>query len=177
VRPALRDPSARWVFGYEEALGYSVRDVVRDKDGISAAVVFLQMMAALRRAGSEPGQELERIASRYGRHLTAQVSVRFEGSGALERMTERMAELREHPPTSVGPHVIERTVDYLDDSTGLPRSDILRFDVAGGGRVMLRPSGTEPKLKIYVELVVPATDQFARQALDALVADARSIVG
>ena len=65
------------------------------------------------------------------------------------------------------------TTDYLDDDTGLPQSDILRFDVAGGGRVMLRPSGTEPKLKVYVELVVPASDQFARQTLDALVADAR----
>jgi phosphomannomutase len=177
VRPALRDPSARFLFGYEEALGYAVNDIVRDKDGISAAVVFLQMLARLRRAGSDAVGELERIAATYGRHLTAQVSVRFEGPGALERMTERMAELRADPPTSVGPHAIEHTVDYLSDGTGLPQSDILRFDVAGGGRVMLRPSGTEPKLKIYVELVVPATDQHSRQALDALVADARAIVG
>jgi phosphomannomutase len=176
VRPALRDPSARFLFGYEEALGYAVTDVVRDKDGISAAVVLLQMLARLRRAGSDAVTELERIASVYGRHLTAQVSVRMEGPGAAERLSERMAELRADPPTSIGPHVVERITDYLSDGTGLPQSDILRFDVAGGGRIMLRPSGTEPKLKIYVELIVPASDQFARQALDALVADARAIV-
>jgi phosphomannomutase len=87
-----------------------------------------------------------------------------------------MAELRADPPTAVGPHAVERITDYLSDGTGLPQSDILRFDVAGGGRIMLRPSGTEPKLKIYVELIVPATDQYARQALDALVADARALV-
>jgi phosphomannomutase len=176
VRPALRDRSARFLFGYEEALGYAVNDVVRDKDGISAAVAFLQMLASLRRVGSDAVSELERIASVYGRHLTAQVSVRVEGAGATERLSERMAELRADPPTAVGPHAVERITDYLSDGTGLPQSDILRFDVAGGGRIMLRPSGTEPKLKIYVELIVPATDQYARQALDALVADARALV-
>jgi phosphomannomutase len=176
VRPALRDPSARFVFGYEEALGYAVNDAVRDKDGISAAVVFLQMLARLRRAGTDAVTELDRLASVYGRHLTAQASVRVDGPGATERLTQRMAELRENPPSTIGPHAVTSTTDYLDDGTGLPASDILRFDVAGGGRVMLRPSGTEPKLKIYVELVVPATDQFARQALDVLVADARALV-
>jgi phosphomannomutase len=176
VRPALRDPSARFLFGFEEALGYSVSDVVRDKDGISAAVVFLQMLARLRRAGSDAVTELERIFAVHGRHLTAQASVRVEGAGAAERLAERMAELRAHPPRSIGPREVIGSTDYLGDDTGLPQSDILRFDVAGGGRVMLRPSGTEPKLKVYVELVVPASDQFARQALDALVADARALI-
>jgi phosphomannomutase len=176
VRPALRDPSAHFIFGYEEALGYAVTDIVRDKDGISAAVVFLQMLARLRRSGSDVIGELERIASTYGRHLTAQASVRVEGAGAADRLRERMAELRENPPTAIGPHAVTATTDYLHEGTGLPQSDILRFDVAGGGRVMLRPSGTEPKLKVYVELVVPASDQFARQALDALVVDARALL-
>jgi phosphomannomutase len=176
VRPAMRDPSSRFLFGYEEALGYSVTDAVRDKDGISAAVVFLQMLARLRRAGSDATRELERIAAVYGRHLTAQTSVRVEGSGAADRLRERMAELRDDPPTSIGSHSVTATIDYLDDGTGLPQSDILRFDVADGGRVMLRPSGTEPKLKVYVELVVPASDQFARQSLEALVADARALI-
>jgi phosphomannomutase len=176
VRPAMRDPSSRFLFGYEEALGYSVTDAVRDKDGISAAVVFLQMVARLRRAGSDATRELERIATVYGRHLTAQTSVRVEGSGAADRLRERMAELRDDPATSIGSHAVTATTDYLDDGTGLPQSDILRFDVADGGRVMLRPSGTEPKLKVYVELVVPASDQFARQSLEALVADARALI-
>jgi phosphomannomutase len=176
VRPALRDPSARFVFGYEEALGYAVTDIVRDKDGITAAVVFLQMVARLRRDGSDVIGELERIAATYGRHLTAQASVRVEGVGAADRLRERMAELRSHPPTSIGRHAVVATTDYLDDDTGLPTSDILRFDVEGGGRVMLRPSGTEPKLKVYVEIVVPASDQFARQALDALVTGARALI-
>jgi phosphomannomutase len=176
VRPALRDPYARFLFGCEEALGYAVNDVVRDKDGISAAVTFLRMLASLRRAGSDAVTELDRIASVYGRHHTAQVSVRVEGPNASERLTERMAELRADPPATIGSNAVERITDYMSDGTGLPQSDILRFDVAGGGRVMLRPSGTEPKLKIYVELILPATDQNARQALDALVADARALV-
>jgi phosphomannomutase len=177
VRPGLADPTARFVFGYEEALGYAVNDIVRDKDGITAAVAFLQMLARLRREGRDTTGELERLAALHGRHLTGQVSVRVEGPGALERLTARMAELRADPPVKVGGRPVLAITDFLHDDTGLPRSDILRLDLEGDARLMLRPSGTEPKLKVYVELVVPAGDPFGQQALDALSAEARTLVG
>jgi phosphomannomutase len=139
-------------------------------------VTFLQALARLRREGLDANAALDQIAGSYGRHLTAQASVRVEGPNALERLTEKMAELRANPPKTVGTRNVESITDYLTDDTGLPPSDILRLDLAGGGRVMLRPSGTEPKLKVYVELVLPAGDQGARQALDALVADARALI-
>jgi phosphomannomutase len=166
----------RFVFGYEEALGYATNAIVRDKDGITAAVTFLQALARLRREGLDANAALDQIAGSYGRHLTAQASVRVEGSNALERLSEQMAELRANPPKTVGTRDVESITDYLTDDTGLPPSDILRLDLAGGARIMLRPSGTEPKLKVYVELVLPAGDQGARQALDALVADTRALI-
>lgn len=176
VRPGLADPSARFVFGYEEALGYAVNDVVRDKDGITSAVTFLQLVARLRRDGRDVIDALEGIADRYGRHLTAQVSVRVDGPRPDERLRERMEQLRADPPQTIGSREVVATVDYLAGDTGLPPSDILRFDLDGGGRVLIRPSGTEPKLKLYVELVASVDDDTAHDALDALVADVRSLV-
>jgi phosphomannomutase len=176
VRPALEDPTLRFVFGYEEALGYAVNDVVRDKDGITAAVTFLRMLAGLRAAGRDALAELDHLAAQHGRHLTAQVSVRVEGTNAIERLAERMAILRADPPTSIGRRAVIEITDYLTEGTGLPPSDILRLDLEGGARVMLRPSGTEPKLKVYVEVVAEADDSSAPTALDELAADVRKLV-
>ncbi|HEV8299121.1 MAG TPA: phospho-sugar mutase, partial [Acidimicrobiales bacterium] len=150
VRPAIDDPTSRFVFGYEEALGYAVNDVVRDKDGITAAVEFLRLLAALRREERNVDAMLDRLAEEYGRHLTAQASMRFDGRGALERMTTYMAKLRAAPPASIGRRAVVSVTDYLAPGTGLPPSDILRIALDDGSRVMLRPSGTEPKLKAYV---------------------------
>ena len=87
-----------------------------------------------------------------------------------------MAILRADPPTTIGQRTVTEITDYLRDGTGLPPSDILRLDLDGGGRVMLRPSGTEPKLKVYVELVAAADDLTASTALDELVAEVRKLV-
>jgi phosphomannomutase len=158
VRPAIEDPEAHFIFGYEEALGFAVNDIVRDKDGITAAIMFLEMMAALRAGGVSPFDRLDELAQQFGRHISRQLSIRFDGAGAHARMTERMQSLRSIPITELAGQPVVSIVDYLTHE-GRQRSDILRFDLADGGRVMLRPSGTEPKLKVYIEVIDPPNDE------------------
>lgn len=157
VRPAIDDPDAHFIFGYEEALGFAVNDIVRDKDGITAAIAFLRMMASLRAEGLSPWDRLDQLAKQFGRHISRQLSVRFDGVDARGRMADRMASLRSVPITELAGQQVVSTIDYLAHE-GRQRSDILRYDLAGGGRVMLRPSGTEPKLKVYIEVIDPSSD-------------------
>jgi phosphomannomutase len=167
VRPAIDDPTAQFIFGYEEALGFAVNDIVRDKDGITAAIAFLQMLAQLRDEGLTPWDRLDQLAAQFGRHVSRQVSVRFDGADASARMTARMQSLRAVPVTELAGQPVAATIDYLSIE-GPQRSDILRYDLAGGGRVMLRPSGTEPKLKVYLEVVDPADDTVLDELADAV---------
>ncbi len=172
VRPAMADPSLRFVHGYEEALGYAVNDVVRDKDGISAAVTAVVMLAELAEAGTTALARLDELARRHGRHHRASTSVRFDGPDATATMAARMAALRVAPPDRLGGLAVQEVVDYLPGHAGLAPTDLLRFVLDGGARVQLRPSGTEPKLKIYVETVgAPDTALAAR-----LVAAAHDLV-
>ena len=153
VRPAIDDPHLQFVFGYEEALGYTVNDIVRDKDGISAAVATLEMFADLRAAGSSPLQRLDELAEQFGRHRRGSTSVRFTGTHAGTDMAASMATLRAAPPSHLGEHRVVEVVDYQHGHDGLPPTDLLRLILDDGTRVQLRPSGTEPKLKVYVEMI------------------------
>jgi phosphomannomutase len=141
------------VFGYEEALGYAVApDLVRDKDGISAAVTVAELAARLRQDGSSLLQRLDELAATYGRHVTDQLAVRVDD---LTLISDAMARLRAHPPAMlVGESV---TVEDL-----LPDADVVRLRWRGG-RAVVRPSGTEPKLKAYLE-VLPADNSAATAA-------------
>jgi phosphomannomutase len=165
----------RLVYGYEEALGYCVGGdegvPVRDKDGIGAALTVAAMAAE---AGGRTLQDLlDDQARRYGLHATAQLSVRVED---LSLIADAMARLRASPPSSLA----GRTVTSVDDLAGgldcLPPADVLRLRLSGGGRVIVRPSGTEPKLKCYLEVVVPATGDDARAAAAAELAALREAV-
>lgn len=177
VRPAITDPDRRFVFGYEEALGYAVNDLVRDKDGISAAVEAVAMVAARHAAGSSVLDRLDELAAIHGRHHRAATSVRFDGVDAGVRMAARMADLRATPPTAIGGHPVEQVVDFLPGHAGLAPTDLLRFVLRGGARVQLRPSGTEPKLKIYVETVAaPGAADDAGATATALVAATRALI-
>lgn len=138
------------VFGFEEALGYLVNPgTVRDKDGISAAVAFLGLAADLKAAGRTVADHLDDFVARFGCFASAQVSIRVTD---LARIGEVMARLRANPPAEVGGIRVERIED-LAEGGELPPSDVLRIVLAGGGRVMVRPSGTEPKLKVYIDAV------------------------
>lgn len=139
------------LFGFEEALGYLVDPAaVHDKDGISAAMMFLSMAATLAGQGQTVSDALDAFSMRFGHHRSDQVSLRVDDLGSL------MHRLRTSPPRTIADVEVATALDYLDGVDGLPASDVLRYDLLDGTRVMVRPSGTEPKLKIYVDVV--ATD-------------------
>ena len=173
---ALPDaPEHRLVLAYEEALGYAVSDVVRDKDGISAALVVAQLAATEKRAGRTLADRLDAIAQRFGLFATDQLTLEFEGAGALPRMRRIIDGLRAEPPATL----LGRPLEYLEDLAAgtrrhadgreelldIPRADVLVLRTPDV-RVVVRPSGTEPKLKTYLEVVAAshdeAVDQLAR---------------
>jgi len=154
----VRAPGAgqRFLFGYEEALGYCVGDLVRDKDGVSAALVAAELAAGLRAEGTTVRARLEDIFRVHGAHVTRQRSVRIGGADWLDRVTAAMAALRADPPASVGGRDVVEVEDLLPGGR-LPPSDVLIFTL-DGARLVIRPSGTEPKCKCYAEAVVAVPD-------------------
>ncbi|MGW4961107.1 phospho-sugar mutase [Nonomuraea sp. NPDC004186] len=151
------------VFGYEEAIGYSVGSdaglPVRDKDGIGAALTVAAVAAAAKRSGRTLLDLLDDQAHRYGLHATSQLSFRVSD---LSLIADAMTRLRAHPPTALGGRAVTRTDDLAKGDGGLPPTDGLRYLLSGDGRVVVRPSGTEPKLKCYLEVVVPVTGEVAQ---------------
>ncbi|MCU1481058.1 MAG: phosphomannomutase [Subtercola sp.] len=138
------------VFGYEEALGYLVNpNTVRDKDGISAAVAFLSLASDLAVDGFTIADQLDRFSERFGHFDSVQISLRVSD---LARIDEVMAALRNDPPKKIGGTPVASIDDLKAGSADLPPSDILRIRTANGSRIMVRPSGTEPKLKVYIDV-------------------------
>jgi phosphomannomutase len=157
-------------YGYEEALGYLVDpDVVRDKDGISAAVDFLSLASQLKAQGKSVDDHLDDFADRFGAFASAQVSLRFDD---LSLIGAAMSRLRADPPARVGSIAVEEIDDFIDGFAQYPAGDILRLHLAGGSRVIVRPSGTEPKLKVYIDASSDAgTAQERRAAAEAVAAE------
>ena len=148
VRASEHHPDTRFVFGYEEALGYAIGDVVRDKDGIGAALAVLGLAARARSGGESLTDAYDALEAMHGVHLTAQLTV------ATDAPLDIMARLRAAPPRDFGGASV-LSVDDLTGGTGeLPPADVLRFHLSGA-RVVIRPSGTEPKIKAYLEIVEP----------------------
>lgn len=144
-------------FGYEEALGYCVDpDAVRDKDGISAAVLVAEAAAVLKAQGRSLLDLLDDLARTHGVHLSGQLSVRVAD---LSLITDAMARLRATPPATLAGHRVVTADDLAAGDGGLPPTDALRYLTAAGDRVIVRPSGTEPKLKCYLEAVVPVAGE------------------
>ncbi len=153
-------------FGYEEALGYCCDPAaVKDKDGITASLLMLEMVAALKAEGRGPQDVLDDLARKFGLYATSQLSVRVSD---IALIAGAMARLRAAPPSVLGGRTVTRMDDLEKGADGLPPTDGLRFTLADA-RVIIRPSGTEPKLKCYLQVVVPV----AGAAEDA-VAQARS---
>ncbi|MFI8594495.1 phospho-sugar mutase [Microbacterium sp. NPDC078428] len=147
------------VFGFEEALGYLVNpETVRDKDGISAAVAVLGLAAAARAEGSSLAGMLEELASRFGHFRSGQVSVRVTD---LRIIADVMARLRAQPPSEFGGVGILRADDLLRPTDGTVPGDVLRYTLDDGSRVIVRPSGTEPKLKIYLDVRADSAEDAA----------------
>jgi phosphomannomutase len=160
-------------FGYEEALGYCCDpEAVKDKDGITASLLMLEMVAALKAEGRGVQDVLDDLARRFGLYATRQLSVRVPD---ISLIADAMGRLRADPPTVLGGRGVVRTDDLQTGADGLPPTDGLRFTMKDA-RVIIRPSGTEPKLKCYLQVVVPVTgdiDQaraIAQAELDAVQA-------
>jgi phosphomannomutase len=151
----------RAVLCYEEALGYAVGDLVRDKDGMSAAAVFAEIVAVCRAEGTTVLDVLERLYRRYGLFASSQRVVLAEGEAGLAQFTPVFDRLRSEPPAEIGGRDVTRRLDYLTgrvcerggriSKTDLPPNDVMAFELAGEGRVVIRPSGTEPKVKLYFD--------------------------
>jgi phosphomannomutase len=148
VRGGDAVPGTRFVFGYEEALGYAVADAVRDKDGMSAALALLSLAATAGAAGQSLLDRWDALEAAHGVHLTAPVTLPTRSPAAV------MARLRAHPPQQISGLPVTTTTDLSGGTATLPASDVLTYHLAGA-RVVIRPSGTEPKLKAYLEVVEP----------------------
>jgi phosphomannomutase len=160
VRGGQDQPGSRFLFGYEEALGYAVGDVVRDKDGIGAALAVLGLATRERRAGRTLLDAYDTLEAAHGVHLTAQLTLRTGSPG------EVMAALRAAPPAALAGRPVTAAEDLAAGARGLPPSDVIVYRLAGA-RVVVRPSGTEPKLKVYFEIVRPAAGDLAGARRDA----------
>jgi phosphomannomutase len=165
-------------FGYEEALGYCCDpEAVKDKDGITASLLMLEMVAALKADGRGVQDVLDDLARKFGLYATSQLSVRVSD---IALIADAMSRLRADPPTSLGGREVLRMDDLEKGADGLPPTDGLRFTLKDA-RVIIRPSGTEPKLKCYLQVVVPVMGDIADargaaqsdlEALRSSVADA-----
>ena len=149
-----RDHHGRFVMGYEEALGYSVGPLVRDKDGVSACVIFADLVAWNRAKGRSVQQHLDDIYRRVGLFVTEQVSLTKPGSEGMAEIKAAMTKFRGQPPKEIAGIAVDKVEDLARGAGGLPPSDVLVFRLAAGRRIIMRPSGTEPKLKSYYEVRV-----------------------
>ncbi len=149
-----REHGGRFVMGYEEALGYSVGPLVRDKDGVSACMIFAELVVWNRARGKTVLDHLDDIYRRVGLFITEQVSVTRPGSEGIAEIRAAMMRVRAEPPAAIAGIAVEQVVDLAKGDGGLPPSDVLVFKLAGGRRIIMRPSGTEPKLKSYYEVRV-----------------------
>ncbi|MEO6143490.1 MAG: phospho-sugar mutase, partial [Dermatophilaceae bacterium] len=162
-------------YGYEEALGYCVDpQCVRDKDGVSAALMLTEMAAGLRARGRSLLDVLDDLSITHGVHATDSFAVRVDDLGLIDTM---MSRLREHPPTEAGGVAVARIDDLANGSEQLPPTDGLRYYLEDQSRVIVRPSGTEPKLKVYLEVIVPVATPAALLAAQAEAAGRLGRVG
>lgn len=161
------------VFGFEEALGYLVNpETVRDKDGISAAIAILGLAADARERGASLADLLDELGETYGHFSSGQVSVRVDDLSIIGRV---MLALRTLPPTQIGGRSIASADDLLNAAAGQPSGDVLRYRLSDGSRVIVRPSGTEPKLKVYIDARGESAEQ-ARESVAELEAGVRALL-
>ncbi|MDY5484920.1 MAG: phospho-sugar mutase [Clostridium sp.] len=140
----------RFIFGFEESYGYLAGPYVRDKDAIIGSMLICEMAAYYRSIGSSIKQRLEEIYAEYGRYLNKVDSFEFPGLSGMDKMTAIMEDLRKNPPAEIGGYKVTRVVDYKNtEETGLPAANVLIYTLEGGATVIVRPSGTEPKIKTY----------------------------
>ena len=140
----------RFIFGFEESYGYLAGPYVRDKDAVIGSMLICEMAAYYRSIGSSIKERLEEIYAKFGRYLNKVDSFEFPGLSGMDKMASIMENLRKNPPAEIGGYPVVKVTDYEKSSeTGLPAANVLIYSLEGGATVVVRPSGTEPKIKTY----------------------------
>ena len=163
----------RFIFGFEESYGYLAGPYVRDKDAIIGSMLICEMAAYYRSIGSSIKQRLEEIYEKYGRYLNKVDSFEFPGLSGMDKMAGIMDGLRQNPPARIGDYAVVKVTDYKKpEETGLPAANVLVYKLEGGAEVIVRPSGTEPKIKTYFTTLGKnlAEAQAQKDALAAAIA-------
>ncbi len=167
----------RFIFGFEESYGYLAGPYVRDKDAVIGAMLICEMAAYYRSIGSSIKQRLEEIYAQYGRYLNKVDSYEFPGLSGMDKMNGIMAGLREQPPKEFAGKAVVGVVDYAKpEETGLPKANVLIYRLEDGASVIVRPSGTEPKVKTYFTTLGKDLAE-AQAEKDALAAACQPILG
>ncbi len=158
----------RYVFGFEESYGYLTGNYVRDKDAVDGALLICEMFCFYKTQGLSLLDRLQALYAEYGYCLNTLHSFTFEGSAGFEKMQKIMQRFRTEAPTAFAGKKVEKVLDYLPGLDGLPKSDVLKYLLSDHCSVVVRPSGTEPKLKIYIS--ISAENQAAAEACEAAIA-------
>ena len=157
--PQMEADGYRYLFGYEESVGYAMTSQVRDKDGISAALCICEMAAFYQKQGKTLLDVLEELYETYGYYREAQVSLVLEGQEGAGRIARMMEVMRKEKPAAFGGLAVTEIIDYRDGYRDIDPSNVLRFTLEGGSWFAVRPSGTEPKLKLYLYTREETKDQ------------------
>lgn len=155
---------SRYVFGFEESYGYLAGTYVRDKDAVVASMLICEMAAYYRKNGKSLYEVMNSVYEEYGYYINRTLSFEFEGASGMEKMANIMSNLRDNPPAEVSGIEVVATADYklsvakdlkadTEEVINLPKSNVLSYSLADGGAVIVRPSGTEPKIKVYLTSV------------------------
>ena len=165
----------RYIFGFEESYGYLSGAHVRDKDAVNAVMLACECAAWYAGQGMTLLDAMNALYEKFGFYRNGLISIAFEGQNGMAAMEQLMASLRANAPKAVSGLEVTRMVDYLNDNTGLIASDVLELHLSGGAKLIVRPSGTEPKLKLYLS-VKGSSEEEACRLLDALTAGANALV-
>ena len=158
----------RYIFGFEESYGYLTGSYVRDKDAVDGALMICEMFCFYKTQGISLLDRLQALYAEYGYCLNTLHSFTFEGSAGFEKMQKIMQRFRTEAPTAFAGKKVEKVLDYLPGLDGLPKSDVLKYLMSDHCSVVVRPSGTEPKLKLYIS--ISAENQAAAEACEAAIA-------
>ena len=165
----------RFIFGFEESYGYLSGDHVRDKDAVNASMLICQMAQYYKLQGLNLVQAMRALYEKYGYYHNKTVSLSYPGAGGAAKMAGIMKALRAEAPSEIAGAKVEAVVDYATCVNGLPKADVIEFDLEGGNKAIVRPSGTEPKIKLYI--FAKGEDAAAADALiDAIEEDGRKLL-
>ena len=150
-KPEAKGESERFVFGYEESYGYLSGTYVRDKDAVIASMLVAEMTADYLKVGKTLADVLDEIYGKFGKYYHRTVSFTYEGVSGAQKMKDVLAGIRKNPPKAIDGSAVTESIDYLTQTAlDLPKADVLSFKAADGSKLIVRPSGTEPLIKVYI---------------------------